>query len=145
MFTIERSEIINRPVEEVFAYFADPNNIPRWRPDVIEVRGTNGTLASGLSFDELVNFMGRKIFRMQVTNYQPNHRVTIQAVAGPGVRPVQNFQFEMTDSGTRVSFRGDVRTSGLFRLMEPAMPSMFGKLWAGYLANLKRILEGRTA
>jgi uncharacterized protein YndB with AHSA1/START domain len=145
MFTVEQSVTINCPVAEIFAYFADPNNIPRWRPDVLEVRGASSAIAPGATFEELVNFMGRKTFTMQVTSYQPNREVTIQAVAGPGVRPTQNFQFETTAGGTHVSFRGDVRTSGLFRLMEPLMLSQFNKLWVGYLTNLKRILEGQTA
>jgi uncharacterized protein YndB with AHSA1/START domain len=145
MFTIEQSITIDRPVAEVFAYFADPQNIPCWRPDVLEVRGTNGTIALGATFEELVKFMGRKIFTMQVTDYQPDHRLTIQAIAGPNVRPTQNFQFATTSGGTHVSFRGDIRTGGLFRLMEPLLPSMLSKLWVGYLANLKRILEDRAA
>ena len=144
MFTMRQSITINRPVAQVFAYLADPNNIPRWRPEVLAVSGANHAIAPGATFDELVNFMGRKTFTMRVIDYRPDHQMIIDAIAGPGIRPTQHFQFEAADGGTRVSFRGEVRTSGLFRLMEPVLPSMLSKLWAGYLANIKRILEDRA-
>ena len=38
MFTIQQSVTIARPVEEVFAFLADPASIPRWRPDILETR-----------------------------------------------------------------------------------------------------------
>ena len=142
MFTVEQSVIINRPIEDVFAYVTTPRNIPKWRPDVLEIHGANGSVAVGARFEELVNFMGHKTFTMQVIEYQPNQREVIRAVAGPNVRPTQTFQFEATASGTRLSVSAQVRTSGLFRLMEPMMPTMFRKTWAQYLSNLKQILEG---
>jgi len=142
MFTVEQSIIINRPIEDVFAYVTTPSNIPKWRPDVLEINGANGSVAVGARFEELVNFMGRKSFTMQEIEYQPNQREVIRAVAGPNVRPTQTFQFEATASGTRLSVSAQVRTSGLFRLMEPMMPTMFRKTWAQYLSNLKQILEG---
>ncbi len=142
MFTVEQSIIINRPIEDVFAYVTTPSNIPKWRPDVLEINGANGSVAVGARFEELVNFMGRKSFTMQVIEYQPNQREVIRAVAGPNVRPTQTFQLEATASGTRLSVSAQVRTSGLFRLMEPMMPTMFRKTWAQYLSNLKQILEG---
>src|SRR6266849_9215410 len=59
MFTIQQSVTIARPVEEVFAFLADPASIPRWRPDVLEAR-SGGPLQAGSEFDEVLNFGGRK-------------------------------------------------------------------------------------
>jgi len=141
MFTVEQQITIDRPVADVFAYFADPNNTPRWRPEVLEVCDVSGPLAKGATFSEIVNFMGRKTYTMRVTDFSPERRVTIEATTGPSALPTQTFQFEPAGGGTRFSMRADVRTSGLFRVMEPLMPRMFSKMWAGYLVNLKGILE----
>ena len=141
MFTVEESIVINRPIEQVFAYVTNPNNITKWRPDVLAINGAGGSVVAGDKFDELVKFMGRKTFTMQVVEYQPNQREVIQAVSGPGVKPTQTFQFESRDGGTQLSITAHVRTYGLFRLIEPMMPAMFSKTWSQYLINLKHILE----
>ena len=47
MFTIQQSVTIARPVDQVFAFLADPNNIPNWRPDVLEARSDGGPLQYG--------------------------------------------------------------------------------------------------
>jgi dehydrogenase/reductase SDR family member 12 len=141
MFTVEQSIVINCPIEQVFAYVTNPSNITKWRPDVLAVNGASGSVVAGDTFDELVNFMGRKTFTMQVVECQPHQREVIQAISGPGVKPTQTFQFESRDGGTYLSITANVRTSGLFRLMEPMMPAMFSKTWTQYLSNLKHILE----
>jgi len=141
MFTVEQSIVINRPIEQVFAYVTNPNNITKWRPDVLAINGAGGSVVAGDKFDELVKFMGRKTFTMQVVEYQPNQREVIQAVSGPGVKPTQTFQFESRDGGTQLSITAHVRTYGLFRLIEPMMPAMFSKTWSQYLINLEHMLE----
>lgn len=141
MFTVEQSVTIARPVEEVFAYVTDPANIPLWRSDVLEVRGASGSVPSGSTFEELVNFIGRKSFTMRVIEYQPYSLEVIQAVSGPGVRPTQTFRFDAEGTGTRLDFSVDIRTYGLFRLMEPMLPGMIRKTWARYLTGLKVIFE----
>ena len=142
MFTVEQHICINRPVAEVFGYVTNPANIPRWRADVLGITGADGSVSIGSQFEELVNFMGHKTYTMRVTEYQPHRRAVIQAIAGPGVSPTQTFEFEPSDSGTHFSVCAQVRTAGMFRLMEPMMPGMFKKTWGQYLANLKQILEG---
>lgn len=144
VFTVKQSVTIDRPVEEVFAYVSDPANIPEWRSDVLEVKGPGGSIASGSTFEEMVNFMGRKSFTMQVIDYQPDHREVIQAVSGSGVRPTQTFRFKAVGAGTQLDFSVDIRTYGLFRLMEPMLPGMIRKTWSRYLTGLKEILEDRA-
>ena len=142
MFTVEQRIFINRSVAEVFGYVTNPANIPRWRADVLGINGADGSVAAGSQFEELVNFMGRKTYTMRVIEYQPHRRAVIQAIAGPGVSPTQTFEFEPFESGTRFSVCAQVRTTGVFRLMEPMMLGMFKKIWGQYLVNLKQILEG---
>src|SRR5690242_17360249 len=99
MIKVQKDIVINRPVEEVFAFIANPLNIPRWRPDVLEIRGTNGSIQANSQFEELVSFMGKKVFPMQVIEYEPNRREVIKAIGGPGVRPTQSFQLEANEAG----------------------------------------------
>jgi len=150
MFTVEESVTIARPVAEVFAFVADARNVPKWRPDVLEVRGAPERVTVGTSFEELIAFGGKKAWSMRVTALEPGRREVIEAVSGPGVRPTQTFLFEPLGEGaagavgtsaTRVTFRGEIRTLGGFRLLEPLLPTLIRRNWRRYLANLKRLLE----
>jgi len=140
MFSISRSTVIARPVDEVFAYVADASRIPEWRKDILATTGPK-QVAVGTEFVETINFMGRKQFTMKVRELVPNRREVIENTAGPGVRPVQTFEFEPEGSGTRFTVSVTVRTYGLFRIVEPMMPKMIANNWDGYLAQLKGILE----
>ena len=66
MFIIQQSVTIERPIGQVFAFLADPANIPHWRPDVLEVRSGGGPLHAGSEFDELINVGGEKVYPAEV-------------------------------------------------------------------------------
>ena len=140
MFSITHSTFIARPVEEVFAYVTDASRIPEWRKDILATTGPKNVTV-GTEFVETIAFMGRKPFTMTVRELVPNRREVIENTAGPGVRPVQTFEFEPEGNGTKFTVSVTVRTHGLFRLMEPLMPKMIAKNWEGYFVQLKKILE----
>jgi len=140
MFTIQQSVTIARPVEEVFAFLADPASIPRWRPDVLETRG-GGPLQAGSEFDEVLNFGGRKTQTFRVNVFEPNETLEVVAIAGLGIRPTQRYALSNTDGHTTVSIRVTVRTQGLFRLLEPLLPNMIAAKWRDYVERLRALLE----
>ena len=140
MFTVDERVTIAQPVGKVFAFLADPRNIPGWRPEVLAIEDCSGPVKLGDQFGEVVSFMGRKTFRMSVTAFEPNQRMVITALTGP-VRPVQSFSLESSVAGTNLILHVDVRCLGLFRLLEPVFPPMFRKLWRGYLENLRSKLS----
>ena len=142
MFSIERSVVVERPLSEVFAYVADPRNTPAWRPAVLEVTGAQPPIGEGSTFGEAVNFMGRKTFGMRVTAFEPDRRIVMVAESGPPVRPTQTYTFAAVEGGgTRLIVRADVRTGGVFSLMQPLLRPQFGKIWEQQLLALKRNLE----
>ncbi len=73
---IEESLEINRPLEEVFSYVADPENLPEWSNLVLEVRKeTEGPLQEGARFTTVAKFLGRRFETpFEVTAHEPpNH------------------------------------------------------------------------
>jgi uncharacterized protein YndB with AHSA1/START domain len=140
MITVERSVAIQRPVEEVFAYATSAAKIPEWRPDILATTGPE-QVAIGTEFVETINFLGRKPFTMKVRELEQNRKEVIENIAGPGVRPVQTFTFEKIGNATKFTVSVTVRTYGLFRILEPMLPTMIAKNWDGYLRNLKTRLE----
>jgi uncharacterized protein YndB with AHSA1/START domain len=143
MFTIEQSVTIARPVDQVFAFLADTDNIPRWRPDVLEARSGGGPLEMGREFDEVINFGGRKTQTFRVDVFEPNEILEVAAIAGLGIRPTQRYVLSNSDGATTVSIRVTVRTLGLFRFLEPLLPKMIAAKWRDYSDRLRALLENQ--
>jgi uncharacterized protein YndB with AHSA1/START domain len=58
---VEESVEINRPVEEVFSYVANPENLPEWSSIVLKVRKeTQGAPKEGDRFTSVTKFLGRR-------------------------------------------------------------------------------------
>lgn len=145
MFTIHQQVTIQRPSGEIFAFLADPANIPRWRPDVVETRAaTSAPLEVGSTYDEVVNFGGPKAQTFQVTALQANRCLEVTAVAGLNIRPTQRYTLTVDGVHTTVSMEVHVRTGGVFRLMEPLLPRMISAKWRTYAGRLRELLENQT-
>ncbi len=142
MFTIQQSVAIARPVDQVFAFLADPANIPRWRPDVLETRG-GGPLHAGSEFDEVISFGGRKTQTFRVQVFEANKTLEVAAIAGLGIRPTQRYSVSTSDGSTTVAIHVAVRTQGLFRLLEPMLPRMIATKWRTYSERLRQLLEAQ--
>jgi uncharacterized protein YndB with AHSA1/START domain len=142
MFTIQQSVTIARPVDQVFAFLADPANIPRWRPDVLETRG-GSPLHVGSEFDELISFGGRKTQTFRVEVFEANKTLEVAAIADLGIRPTQCYLVASSDAGTTLFIGVTVRTQGLFRLLEPMLPRMIATKWRDYSERLRELLESR--
>ena len=98
---------IARPIEDVFAYVADGERCPEWRPSVIDIGRASGE-GLGARYEQGVRGpKGRRIAAdYEITVYDPNRRIEFQTVAGP-VRPHGVYEFAETDGGTRLTFALD--------------------------------------
>ena len=62
MIHIEESIIINRPIEDVFAYTSETKHLPLWQTDVVEARHTpEGPVQVGSKMTLMRACMGRKM------------------------------------------------------------------------------------
>ncbi len=145
MFTIQQSVTIARPADQVFAFLANPDNIPRWRPDVLEAHSDGGPLQIGSEFDEVINFGGRKAQTFRVAEFEPNETLEVAAIGGLGIRPTQRYTLSNNAGSTHttVAIHVTVRTQGLFRLLEPLLPRMIAAKWRDYSERLRGLLENQ--
>jgi uncharacterized protein YndB with AHSA1/START domain len=141
MITFEQVGKINAPVENVFGYISDISKIPEWRTDVPQVSNISGPTAVGSTFSEEVNFMGKKQLLMKVTEFVPNQKLVIEAQSGMALLPTQSFTFMPQGNGTEIRIQVTMRTSGLFKLMEPMLPGQLKKIWAQYFENVAQNLS----
>ncbi len=82
---IEESVQINRPLEEVYEYVANPENLPEWTGTVIETRkDTPGPLLEGSTFTTVGKFLGRRIESpFKVTAHEFSRRHSHKSAGGP--------------------------------------------------------------
>lgn len=142
MPSAQRSVVINRPVEEVFAFFTDPSNDPKWRTHVKEISAEGPVAVGGRVHQVIKGPGGRGIpADMEITDYEPSARYAFKVIAGPA-RPTGEFRFASEPGTTTVSFALAAELTGLKKLMmsRPVQRSMDGEMQA--LDRAKAVIEG---
>lgn len=145
MISIESSEWIGRPAEEVFAFVSDIRNDPQWHTDMLEADyDAPGPLTAGATFrTRFKPFMGLSEGTGIITAYEPPRQVVLTEQMGK-FEPVTTLTVQPDGGGSRITRRLDMEPAGMFRLVAPFTGGMARKRNAGFLANLKRVLEAEN-
>jgi uncharacterized membrane protein len=140
MASAENSVVIGRSRPEVFAFVADHENDPQWRPGVADIKRASGEGQGAIYTQGVKGPMARRIDAdFEVTAYQPDTLLAFRTLAGP-VRPEGSYRFEDADGGTLVTLSLNATLNGMQKLMSPMVSkSMRNEVAA--LGNLKRVLE----
>jgi uncharacterized membrane protein len=141
MPSAQRTIVINRALEDVFAFFADPANDPRWRTSVKEM-SASGPVAQGTQIHQVISGPGGRGIAadLEITAYQPPEHYGFRTVAGP-VRPTGEYHFAAAENGTSVTFALEANLTGLKKMVMSGQvqKSMDGEMRA--LDVAKSILE----
>jgi uncharacterized protein YndB with AHSA1/START domain len=145
MAKLETKVVINRPVEEVFAFFTNFDNSAKWQTGVIEVRLlSEGPMTAGSTYLYVGEYMGRRTeSEGLISEYEPNRLWGAKFSSGP-FSAHEQFRFEPSDGGTKLTALVDGQVGGLLKLAEPIMIWFFKRQLEGDLAKLKKVLEGRA-
>ena len=137
---------IRRKPNEVFELLGDPTRDAEWAGPVVAVEALiPGPIGVGSRFRQTSRTLGIRFpMLLEVIEYEPNRRIALTSVAGVDAYRGER-RFDPTDTGTRVTFIGNVRLVRALRLVEP-LAVRFG---AGQvdrdLAAVKRRLEATSA
>jgi uncharacterized protein YndB with AHSA1/START domain len=145
MITVETSIIINRSIEEVFAYLTDARNDPQWDTGLLEVRQTpESPVGLGTQITEVRKFLGRKIETTgEVVEYEPPTKYSRKITAGPF--PIAgSLTFEPTAEGTKVTWKIEMQPGGYFALAEPLFARILRRQLETLLGDAKDLLENRA-
>ena len=143
MINLDFGVLIDRPVKDVFAFVANPNNMSKWNSAVVSLEQvTPGAVGVGTKFKTVGEMMGRRIEgEMQVTAYEPDTQCGFQVQAGP-MQVNLTMTFKTVGTGTKVSLNAQGNPGGLFKLAEGVMAGQVKSMMEGNLARLKSALEG---
>jgi carbon monoxide dehydrogenase subunit G len=111
--TYEHELEIERPPDDVYAFLADPENLPRWQSEVLEVRRETDT-----RFREVRTFVGRRIeSTLEVTTAEPGREFALRSASGPVRFSVRHVLEPAGEGRTRLRVTGETEgAGGLFKL-----------------------------
>lgn len=145
MIKVNNSVVIDRPLEEVFAYVTDIENMPVWSSELDKAWKTSeGPVGKGTTFSSEAKLLGRRIENtIEVTEYEPNSKFFLKPTSGPVSGEVE-FRFESVDGGTKFSVSLDADAGGFFKLGEPIVNRMLQRQYETNGATLKDLLESQA-
>jgi carbon monoxide dehydrogenase subunit G len=112
--------VVDRPIEEVFAFLADGENDPKFSPRVLEIaRTTDGPTGVGTIYKSTVKDAGLKTKReFKITEFDPPTRIRWSEISKNLVTaPEGGYDLAPEGSGTRVTIYNVLEGHGLGKLI----------------------------
>ncbi len=145
MIRISHELVVRRPVEVVFPYASNLENMPQWGTSLAVEKLTEGPIGVGTRYREQAAFRGRRMeLPDEVVAYEPNRTFAVHT-ASRMLDSTTTTTFEPIGEGTtRLTYRVEARPFGLVRLAAPLIARGIKRQFVADLANLKRILEAEA-
>ncbi|HZD17403.1 MAG TPA: SRPBCC family protein [Actinomycetota bacterium] len=132
---------IDRPIDEVFAFLANLENVPKWNYAVTETRKSSpGPVGVGTTYVQKRHLPRPSEERLTVTDLEPDRCVAVEGTLGPFPARVR-YDLEPSGDRTRVTNSVELEVTGALRLIGPIAASRVKTAVAENLGVLKRVLE----
>jgi uncharacterized membrane protein len=138
------SEItIDRPVDRVAAYAADPSNAPAWYVNIESVEWRTPPPAQvGSQVAFVARFLGRRLeYTYEFTDLIPNERLVMRTAQGPFPMETTYTWAAAGDAKTLMTLRNRGEPAGFPKLAAPLMVAAMRRANRNDLARLRSILE----
>ena len=140
--------VINRPIEEVFAFLADGTNDPQFSPRVQEIaKTTDAPPGVGTIYASTVKDAGMTTKReFAITEFQPPTRIRwAEQTRNTVTAPEGGYDLSPEGAGTRVTLHNVLQGNGLVgKLLEPLALRAARKGADDFGASIKRAVEAET-
>jgi uncharacterized protein YndB with AHSA1/START domain len=133
---------IRRPVEDVFAFLADFENVPRWNHAIESTTKTSsGPVGVGSTYRQIRSQPRRSEEGFEVTVYEPARRLAIEGEIGP-FHTRAEYLLEPIEGATRLTNAVELEPSSVVaKLLAPFAGSRIKTAVAENLGVLKQLLE----
>lgn len=132
---------IHRPSTEVFAFFSDASNNPRWQDGMTSCEWTTDPpIGIGSRYVQHARFMGRDVRSVfEVTGFEPGKMIRIETIESTFPIQVTRTVETIDDTSCQVSARiTGGPEKGLMKLLEPLAA---GKAQRSVDADYDRLVE----
>ena len=138
MLEFENTIHIDRPVDEVFAFLSDFENIPKWNYYVLEVRQlSKNPIGVGTTYHQ-IRKTDEQDFR--IVEFEPNHMVAVKTL--PQSSPDLEMRFTLYEEGDTTRIRDEWKLdTGMPAILELLVRRRVKSAVAENLAKLKELLE----
>ena len=104
---------VDRPASTIFAFLADPSNLPLWLEAVDGVAFDDTPPRRGARFQMTRSLPGgRVVNEVELVDFDPEHRVTFESRTGP--TPFRyEYRLDPIGHGTRMTLLGRISAEGL--------------------------------
>ena len=138
---------IDRAIEEVAAYAADPSNAPEWYANITSADWkTPPPLQRGSRIAFVARWMKRRLeYTYEVVEFVPNERLVMRTAEGPFPMETTYTWEALGDGKTRMAIRNRGEPSGFAKVAAPVMAATIRRANEKDLENLRAILERRQA
>jgi uncharacterized protein YndB with AHSA1/START domain len=138
--TVKHEVLINRPVEDVFAYTVASEKVTSWQEGVVRIEA-DGPMRQGMVYTEVRKVMGREMAgEIECVAFDAPNSYTISARTGP-VPFTFTQKCTAEGAGTRVSIEMEGEPGGFFGIAGPLLKKSIQKDIERDYARLKEILE----
>ena len=141
MATFENTVMISRPIEEVFGFLSDFENVPKWNYAIVETRKVSqGPVGVGTIYQQVRSVPSRSEERFKVTAYNPPRHLEIQGQLGPFPSRL-SYALDVLPEGTRVTNSVELELRGPGRLLGRVAVPRVRDAVATNLSKLKELLD----
>ena len=138
MLEFENTLYIDRPVDVVFSYLSDFENIPKWNYYVLEVRQRSESPIGVGTIYHQVRKTDEQDFR--ITEFEPNHMIAVKTL--PQSSPEFERRFTLYEEANTTRIRDEWKLdTGRPAILERLTDGRVKSAVAENLAKLKKLLE----
>ena len=149
--TVRDNIIIDRPLEEVWAYLVDSAHDTEWRrPSLkrLELLGA-GPIGPGTQYEGVVAIGPKQYpYTNELTQYDPPTQLAWKAISSTGwmIGSKGSYSLERDDSRTRMKFEITLEPNTLLgRLVQPLVRAMGPRSLGPILKQLKQAVERKPS
>ena len=146
MVNVLTETVIEKPLDKVAAYAADPGNAPAWYVNIKSAEWlTPPPLHVGSRIAFKAEFLGKQLsYVYEIIEFVPLKKLVMRTAEGPFPMETTYTWEEVSAGKTKMTLRNAGKPSGFSKIFAPFMAMMMRRENKKDLKRLKEILEGRS-